>query len=45
MAGERGQQEVRPEDHHQQRRAAYKLKEIDEQDKLIRPGQVIVDLG
>jgi len=26
-------------------RAAYKLKEIDEQDKLIRPGQVIVDLG
>ncbi len=26
-------------------RAAYKLKEIDEQDDLIRPGQVIVDLG
>jgi 23S rRNA (uridine2552-2'-O)-methyltransferase len=26
-------------------RAAYKLKEIDEQDKLIRAGQVIVDLG
>src|SRR4051812_3881593 len=26
-------------------RAAYKLKEIDEQDKLIRPGQVIVELG
>lgn len=26
-------------------RAAYKLKEIDEQNKLIRPGQVIVDLG
>ena len=26
-------------------RAAYKLKEIDEQDKLIRPGMVIVDLG
>jgi len=26
-------------------RAAYKLKEIDEQDKLIQPGQVIVDLG
>ncbi|MEX3612285.1 MAG: RlmE family RNA methyltransferase [Burkholderia sp.] len=26
-------------------RAAYKLKEIDDQDKLIRPGQVIVDLG
>ncbi|MGA2551596.1 MAG: RlmE family RNA methyltransferase [Burkholderiaceae bacterium] len=26
-------------------RAAYKLKEIDEQDKLIRPDQVIVDLG
>jgi 23S rRNA (uridine2552-2'-O)-methyltransferase len=26
-------------------RAAYKLKEIDEQDRLIRPGQVIVDLG
>ncbi|MFM0051356.1 RlmE family RNA methyltransferase [Caballeronia grimmiae] len=26
-------------------RAAYKLKEIDEQDKLIKPGQVIVDLG
>ncbi len=26
-------------------RAAYKLKEIDGQDKLIRPGQVIVDLG
>lgn len=26
-------------------RAAYKLKEIDEQDKLIHPGQVIVDLG
>jgi 23S rRNA (uridine2552-2'-O)-methyltransferase len=26
-------------------RAAFKLKEIDEQDKLIRPGQVIVDLG
>jgi len=26
-------------------RAAYKLKEIDEQDKLIKPGQIIVDLG
>lgn len=26
-------------------RAAYKLKEIDEQDKLIKPNQVIVDLG
>ncbi|KAF7962305.1 rRNA methyltransferase [Cupriavidus sp. UYMMa02A] len=26
-------------------RAAYKLKEIDEQDKLIQPGNVIVDLG
>ena len=26
-------------------RAAYKLKEIDEQDKLIVPGQVIVELG
>lgn len=26
-------------------RAAYKLKEIDEADKLIKPGQVIVDLG
>jgi 23S rRNA (uridine2552-2'-O)-methyltransferase len=26
-------------------RAAYKLKEIDEQDKLIRPGKIIVDLG
>jgi 23S rRNA (uridine2552-2'-O)-methyltransferase len=26
-------------------RAAYKLKEIDEVDKLIQPGQVIVDLG
>jgi 23S rRNA (uridine2552-2'-O)-methyltransferase len=26
-------------------RAAYKLKEIDEQDKLIKPGQVVVDLG
>jgi 23S rRNA (uridine2552-2'-O)-methyltransferase len=26
-------------------RAAYKLKEIDEGEKLIRPGQVIVDLG
>lgn len=26
-------------------RAAYKLKEIDEQDKLIKVGQVIVDLG
>jgi 23S rRNA (uridine2552-2'-O)-methyltransferase len=26
-------------------RAAYKLKEIDEQDKLIRPGQIVVDLG
>ena len=26
-------------------RAAYKLKEIDEQDKLVHPGQVIVDLG
>ena len=26
-------------------RAAYKLKEIDEQDRLIRAGQVIVDLG
>jgi 23S rRNA (uridine2552-2'-O)-methyltransferase len=26
-------------------RAAYKLKEIDEQDRLIRPGQTIVDLG
>ena len=28
-----------------QARAAYKLKEIDEAEKLIRPGQVIVDLG
>lgn len=26
-------------------RAAYKLKEIDETDNLIRPGQIIVDLG
>ena len=26
-------------------RAAYKLKEIDETEKLIRPGQIIVDLG
>lgn len=26
-------------------RAAYKLKEIDEMDRLIRPGQIIVDLG
>lgn len=26
-------------------RAAYKLKEIDEAEKLIRPGQVVVDLG
>jgi 23S rRNA (uridine2552-2'-O)-methyltransferase len=26
-------------------RAAYKLKEIDESEKLIRPGQVIIDLG
>jgi len=26
-------------------RAAYKLKEIDEQDKLIKAGQVVVDLG
>ena len=26
-------------------RAAYKLQEIDEEEKLIRPGQVIVDLG
>lgn len=26
-------------------RAAYKLKEIDDSEKLIRPGQVIVDLG
>jgi 23S rRNA (uridine2552-2'-O)-methyltransferase len=26
-------------------RAAYKLKEIDEADKLLKPGQVIVDLG
>jgi 23S rRNA (uridine2552-2'-O)-methyltransferase len=26
-------------------RAAYKLKEIDEELKLIRPGQVVVDLG
>ena len=26
-------------------RAAYKLKEIDETFKLIRPGQVVVDLG
>jgi len=26
-------------------RAVYKLKEIDEEEKLIRPGQVIVDLG
>ncbi len=26
-------------------RAAYKLKEIDEQDKLIKPGQIVVDLG
>jgi 23S rRNA (uridine2552-2'-O)-methyltransferase len=26
-------------------RAVYKLKEIDESDKLIKPGQVIVDLG
>lgn len=26
-------------------RAAYKLKEIDEEERLVRPGQVIVDLG
>ena len=26
-------------------RAAFKLKEIDEQDHLIKPGMVIVDLG
>ena len=26
-------------------RAVYKFKEIDEQDKLIRPGMVVVDLG
>ena len=26
-------------------RAAYKLKEIDEEEKLIKPGQIIVDLG
>src|SRR6185436_1375365 len=26
-------------------RAAYKLKEIDEELKLIRPGQLVVDLG
>ena len=26
-------------------RAAYKLKEIDEEDRLIRPGDVVVDLG
>ena len=26
-------------------RAAYKLKEIDESEKLIRPGQIIIDLG
>lgn len=26
-------------------RAAYKLKEIDESEKLVRPGQIIVDLG
>lgn len=26
-------------------RAAYKLKEIDEQDQLIKPGQIVVDLG
>ncbi len=26
-------------------RAAYKLKEIDEQEKLIKPGQIVVDLG
>lgn len=26
-------------------RAAYKLKEIDEEEKLIRPGQLIIDLG
>ena len=26
-------------------RAAYKLKEIDESEKLIKPGQIIVDLG
>ena len=26
-------------------RAAYKLKEIDETEKLIKPGQIIVDLG
>lgn len=26
-------------------RAAYKLKEIDEAEKLVRPGQVVVDLG
>ena len=26
-------------------RAAYKLKEIDEELRLLRPGQVVVDLG
>src|SRR6187455_794110 len=26
-------------------RSAYKLTEIDEKDKLLRPGQVVVDLG
>ena len=26
-------------------RAAYKLKEIDDQDKLIKAGMVVVDLG
>ena len=26
-------------------RAAFKLKEIDESDRLIRPGDVVVDLG
>jgi 23S rRNA (uridine2552-2'-O)-methyltransferase len=26
-------------------RAAYKLKEIDEEEKLIKPGQIIIDLG
>ncbi|MEK9776040.1 MAG: RlmE family RNA methyltransferase, partial [Quisquiliibacterium sp.] len=31
--------------HHYRSRAAYKLIEIDEQDKLIRPGMTVVDLG
>ena len=31
--------------HHYRSRAAYKLIEIDEQDRLIRPGMTIVDLG